>query len=276
VENDLHTAARLAGWSKLFRHRREEHAMETDLTIQSAKLPDSYIEARDALAKCAHIDECQQWADKAAALASYAKQAKDRAMLILARRIQDRAVARGGELLQQVKAAKGGDRRSKNSLVPIGRKAAAEQAGITSGQAKMMLRVASLPKETRDALIEGPNPPPPSVLAEMGTKKREKPALTDVERVKYCQRQIDNILLKFQKDLNAWLDSKPVLLGDATSVLVQTFLLWGEQFVDWADRVNIEVRRFDLVVAQKSNSNDEIGSRHRGGNQCAPLQSAEG
>lgn len=147
--------------------------MNKALTIQSAPLPTSYVDARAALAKCEQVDECQSWADKSAALASYAKQAKDDFLLIKARRIQLRAIERGGELLAQIKAAKGGDRRSKEGRPPIeSRKAAADAAGISPDQAKTMLRVVNVPAEERDRLIESPNPPTVSELAERGIKPR--------------------------------------------------------------------------------------------------------
>ena len=38
-----------------------------------AQLPAVYEKAKIALKECAQIDECQQWADRAKALASYAK-----------------------------------------------------------------------------------------------------------------------------------------------------------------------------------------------------------
>jgi len=56
---------------------------------------------RRALATCERIDECKDWADKAAALASYAKQADDQTLHHLATRISARAIRRAGELLQQ-------------------------------------------------------------------------------------------------------------------------------------------------------------------------------
>lgn len=75
-----------------------------------AALPAAYEAARTALAECSRIDECKTWADKAAALASYAKQADDKSLENHATRIRARAISRCGELLQQIEAAKGGDR----------------------------------------------------------------------------------------------------------------------------------------------------------------------
>ncbi len=69
-------------------------------SISDARLPASYERAKSALAECSRIDECKEWADKAEALASYAKQAKDDGLRILADRIQARAINRCGELLK--------------------------------------------------------------------------------------------------------------------------------------------------------------------------------
>jgi len=41
--------------------------------INGARLPVVYEEAKRALAECSRLDECQQWADKAEAIASYAR-----------------------------------------------------------------------------------------------------------------------------------------------------------------------------------------------------------
>jgi hypothetical protein len=60
-----------------------------------------------ALATCAKIDECKNWADKAEALASYAKQANDRDLHVMADRIQARAIRREGELLEEIESARG-------------------------------------------------------------------------------------------------------------------------------------------------------------------------
>ncbi len=54
-----------------------------------------------ALASCERIDECKTWANKAEALASYAKMADDDSLRLLADRIQARAVRRMGELLKE-------------------------------------------------------------------------------------------------------------------------------------------------------------------------------
>ena len=61
--------------------------------------PANYESAKAALARRQRIEECKTWADKAAALASYAKQADDKTLHTLAVRIQARALRRAGGLL---------------------------------------------------------------------------------------------------------------------------------------------------------------------------------
>lgn len=66
-----------------------------------AKLPAVYERATQALAECTRIDECKDWADKAEALASYARQSKDDSLRKMADRIQARAIRRMGQLLAE-------------------------------------------------------------------------------------------------------------------------------------------------------------------------------
>lgn len=76
--------------------------------VPNAQLPRVYEAAREALATCQNVDECKDWADKAAALASYAKQSQDDSLMVMAQRIKARAVRRAGELLAQIEPAKTG------------------------------------------------------------------------------------------------------------------------------------------------------------------------
>src|SRR5262245_29355236 len=80
--------------------------LSTVPVADTAMLPEKYVAATKALSECTVIDECKDWADKAAALASYAKQAEDDTLLKMAKRIQARAVRRAGELLKEIPPAK--------------------------------------------------------------------------------------------------------------------------------------------------------------------------
>lgn len=142
--------------------------------ISKAKLPVLYQQAKDQLAECARIDECKDWADKAQALASYAKQSDDEALEKLARRIRARAIKRCGQLLKQFDA-RGGDRSksttSGTSARPLQKRMAA-QAGMSKRQKDTALRVAEVDDSEFEAAVESDNPPTAMTLAKRGTKKR--------------------------------------------------------------------------------------------------------
>ncbi len=61
-----------------------------------ARLPETYEAATKALGECQRIDECQDWSNKAEAIAAYARTAKDDRLYKMAVRIQARAVRRVG------------------------------------------------------------------------------------------------------------------------------------------------------------------------------------
>src|SRR5215813_3222079 len=82
----------------LAQHGRETTTM--DLT--------KYDAAKQAVAACLSIDECKDWKDKAAALAAYARLARDEELENNARRIRARATRRIGELLLGIEDNKRG------------------------------------------------------------------------------------------------------------------------------------------------------------------------
>lgn len=139
--------------------------------IGRATLPVSYERAKTALAECHAIDECKDWADKAAALASYAKQADDPTLHNFATRISARAIQRVGELLKAFQS--NGGRPSKTSggaPTSFSQRQAAEAAGLSKDQEVTAVRVANVPAEVFEALVESDNPPTVTRLAELGTK----------------------------------------------------------------------------------------------------------
>lgn len=141
-----------------------------------ARLPQSYEQAVLALAQCEAIDECKEWADKAAALASYARQAEDLELEHRAARIRARAMRRAGELLKQVDG-RGGDR-TKNDAADsfaLTQKQMARDAGMSERQQVTAVRIANIPEPDFERQIEASNPPTITTLAEQGTQKREAP-----------------------------------------------------------------------------------------------------
>ncbi len=146
----------------------------------NASLPEKYEHAKRALADCASIDECLTWADKSAALASYARQAKDDQLEKHALRIRARAIRRAGELLKQIESAKGGDRKSneyqrEGNQPLITRHTASKDAGMSIHQAKQAIRVANIPEEKFTEQVESAKPPTITKLAEQGKREAPKP-----------------------------------------------------------------------------------------------------
>jgi hypothetical protein len=139
-------------------------AMPSNLpAIRNAQLPSAYVAAKTALTECARIDECKDWADKAAALASYAKQADDRALQEMAVKIRARAIDRVGALMREIESDEQAEQRKRENLRhgprSIGggasRKQAALDAGLSRRQAETALQVNAVPRDEFEQLVEG-------------------------------------------------------------------------------------------------------------------------
>jgi hypothetical protein len=156
-----------------------------------APLPATYEKAKATLAACVRIDECKDWHDKAAALASYAKQAKDDELRQMAVRIQARAIHRAGELLKEIEPGQGArdGKRQEGDLPPLTRTQAAENAGLSEHQRKTALRIAGLSREEFESAIESFSPPTITELAERGTAR--KGITTGVAMDPYAEREPD-------------------------------------------------------------------------------------
>jgi hypothetical protein len=150
--------------------------MTTEIT--RAQLPVNYEAAKAALAACDDIDECKDWADKAAALASYSRQAKDKDLFHKAHRIQVRAVRRISELIKLIPNAPPGPSIIKGRQRPLSpRRQATVAAGLSERQVKTAQRVGNVPHEDFERQIESNNPPTVTELARQGTTPR--PARND-------------------------------------------------------------------------------------------------
>lgn len=147
-------------------------AIPSDINVANARLPQVYEAAKDALANCVAVDECVDWADKAAALGSYARQANDLTLLHHAQRIQGRAVRRCGELL---KSYDGRGRPAENGggAPIVSQRQAAAEAGLSRDQQVTAVRVANIPAEAFERAVESEKPPTVTALADMGRQRRE-------------------------------------------------------------------------------------------------------
>jgi hypothetical protein len=147
------------------------------IRVSNARLPPTYEQAKTALAQCSRIDECQEWADKAEALASYARQADDDSLRKLADRIQARAIRRCGELLKTFNTGPDGGRPKENGegTHTVSQRAAAEQAGLSKHQQVTAVRVANVPTDQFEQTVESDMPPTVTKLAEMGKQPQPAP-----------------------------------------------------------------------------------------------------
>lgn len=139
---------------------------------KTAPLPVVYQEAVAAIERCWRIDECKNWADKALALASYARQSEDETLFNTSVRIQDRATRRVGELLQEIPPAHGANQNitDESDSKVLTRTDAAREAGLSERQQATAIRVARVPKEEFEAAVESDHPPSVTALAELGKK----------------------------------------------------------------------------------------------------------
>lgn len=145
--------------------------LPSTISVAGASLPQTYQAAQAALAQCSQVDECKDWADKAAALASYARQSEDDELERMAQRIRARAIRRAGELLKQIEPATGTTK--KDGSGPLSRKDAASEAGMSERQQKTAMRIANVPEREFEQQIEAPKPPTLSQLASQGTTPRQ-------------------------------------------------------------------------------------------------------
>jgi hypothetical protein len=143
--------------------------------IDSAALPKLYQTAVSALQECARVDEAIQWESKAAAIATYARQAKDERLLQAAIRIRLRAIRRCGELLEEIKGSRG---RPKQIGAPVhtnfsetpSRAQVAAEANLTRNQMLIAVRFAHVPSDAFEAAVEATRPATITSLARRGTR----------------------------------------------------------------------------------------------------------
>jgi len=171
-------------------------------------LPAKYEAAKVALMECNSVDECKDWADKAAALASYARQSQDDEMEKTAMRIRARAVRRCGELLKEIEKAQG-----KRTDIQLSRDAptkfqtrkdAAKDAGLSKDQAVAAIRVANVPEEEFEQQVESPDPPTVTKLAEQG--KKPAPGKPIYEKLGMTKQQFQAGMY-FRGDMDRYIES---------------------------------------------------------------------
>ena len=143
-------------------------------SVADARLPLKYEAAKTALAECASIDECFDWANKADAMAAYARMSEDDTLRKQCDRIQARALRRCGELLKEYNSPG-----ARTDLEPndggdggLTQGQAAKDAGMSERQQVTAVRVANVPDADFETQVESDSPPTVTALAEQGKKTR--------------------------------------------------------------------------------------------------------
>lgn len=149
--------------------------MNAPAIINAARMPQTYENARAALSECQQVDECKDWADKAAALASYARQAEDDQLERMAQRIRARAIRRAGELAKQMMQPVGRPSDNVDAGDNISRAEIKERSGFSDRQLTTALRVAAVPEQDFERQVESPTPPTLTQLAQQGIQRRDPP-----------------------------------------------------------------------------------------------------
>jgi hypothetical protein len=139
----------------------------------TVRLREDYAADRKELAESNRLDKCGDWLDRAAALASYAKEVQDQALEAMAQRIRARAIRRAGELLRQIEPGKGSHdgKREAGAHAPS-RGEIARAAGFSDHQLKQALRVAAVPAADFERQVESPTPPTVTEFARQGKRAR--------------------------------------------------------------------------------------------------------
>lgn len=139
-------------------------------------LPLSYSEACRAIAFCVRVDECRGWADKAAAVAAYAKMVRNVQLEADAKRIRLRATRRIGEII-------GKDGRT--AIVRLGIRGNAvvpEAAGLSNWERTRSRAIARIPDAMFEKIAVAKDVPSPDLLARAYVAKNGAGHVEDTRR----------------------------------------------------------------------------------------------
>jgi hypothetical protein len=221
-------------------------ALPANVDVARARLPATYEHAKIALASCERIDECWEWANKAEALASYAKMADDDSLRQLSDRIQARAVRRMGELLKQFDGqGRRTDQHKEGTLQKLTQTEMAKSVGISEHQRKQAVRVANVPAEKFETAIEQPKPATVTQLADIGKQSRSKTASSVSLEAKQFAHGADavNRVRPPDKVVRRALKEKPVLKAGQNlkwTILDLASLLHYEDWNDVAEHDRVK------------------------------------
>ena len=205
------------------------------LDVVHAPLPERYETAKAALAECQRVDECKDWADKAQALASYARQADDDELHKTAIRIQSRAMRRCGELLKEYQADPQDNLKQNRGVADdtsVTQRQAAERAGMSKRQEVTARRLASIPEKDFEAAVESENPPTITSLSRPPRPGFEKAThlLGTIGRfVEFCEEhKPEDVACGLNEEELPLIRERTVLLGSWLKQLIVCLDGWEE------------------------------------------------
>lgn len=120
-------------------------------------IPNKWNAAAVALAECKRVDEVKGWADKAAALAEYARQAQDRHLEIDAGEIRIRAERRLGQLLAEAEKHPGGRPETGPDRGPVlaeDKPKTLKESGISKNLSSRAQKIAAVPDEEFESAVK--------------------------------------------------------------------------------------------------------------------------
>lgn len=136
----------------------------SDLTVIPPKLPVEYEQAVKALEACTHLDETKYWADKAEALAAWAKIYHSPDAQLKAKKLKLHAYRRMGEIAEQLRPSgqykmildSGGYRRSRKAKGPA---SLLREHGLKKSEAAAAMTLSHLAGEKFAEALENPQAP---------------------------------------------------------------------------------------------------------------------
>jgi len=121
-------------------------------------VPVEYETAVNALAECINLDEAKHWADKADALAAWAKIYRNDEAGIKSRQLKLHAYRRMGEIAKELRPVKNTGRGSSP-----GPRSLLREQGLSEDQVIAAAHLSKLPKDEFTKLIDAPKPPSPTL-----------------------------------------------------------------------------------------------------------------
>jgi len=141
------------------------------------------------MTQAVRIDEVKDWKDRATALASYARQQEDRSLETMALKIRARATRRCGELMGEFQphGPKGG-RPSTNGgrEAPVSQRGAARAAGLSKDQERQARRLAAIPEQEFEEMVERDEPATLTELEQRGKRALERPKPEGFQEATYA------------------------------------------------------------------------------------------